>query len=517
MTDLDAREEDVDAILRASGQRLLAAMSQSPIAEFQRPRGVHRRSWIIAIAAVVVLVVGLVAIGTNRNDESLGNDPARLRWLVTDLPEGLRLVQVSDPGSQTGAPGAITMLNVYATDAAPLGPILSVRGNAGRPELEIVPAASGTNFQETTIDGHRAAFADGETGGTRLLFIELSGHWVLMTSRNIDDAALSLMAQSVIRNEDGTALIPAAGLLDGLTLMLSADAPIDDLGLAVSFAGVSYAKPDGRSIELQVFTPRLSSRALLGLGAALTPTKVAGADGFEGSYSIESSVPPINVHLLSWQRDGLGFLVMGLNVTETEVMAAAESAEPASDAKWNEMLRQVGGGLDSGAVPEGTAPAAGTVPAEPAPPGTDPPFIGDVRDVSVEITVTNPSANQQVWSGTLPTGETWKVDVTRVFDSIAMKPKINGSERGMSYGPLVRAAGQELGCCGPLSVITADPTATALRVTTNTGERFAIQLHDLPGTDGLRIAVIALPSGGGPQAAELIDEDSNVLEALPGG
>jgi hypothetical protein len=50
----------------------------------------------------------------------------------------------------------------------------------------------------------------------------------------------------------------------------------------------------------------------------------------------------------------------------------------------------------------------------------------------------------------------------------------------------------------------------------HTGERFIIPLHDLPGTDGVRLAVIALPGGGAPRAAELIDTDGNVLESLPG-
>lgn len=250
MSDLDAREVDVDAILRAGSHRLLAA-SQSSIAEFQRPRGDHRGSWMIAVAAVVVRIIGLVAIGTNRNDTSPGDDPARLHWFLTDLADGLQLAQVSESGSQTGAPGATTMVNVYATEAAPLGPILSVRGSLGHPDLEIVPAAEGTNFQETTIGGRRAAFADGVTGA-RLLFIETGEHWVAMTSRNIDDASLSTMAQSVVRNDDGTALIPAAALLDGLAPILSADAPIDSLGIAVSFGDVSYAAPDGRFIGLRV-------------------------------------------------------------------------------------------------------------------------------------------------------------------------------------------------------------------------------------------------------------------------
>jgi hypothetical protein len=174
------------------------------------------------------------------------------------------------------------------------------------------------------------------------------------------------------------------------------------------------------------------------------------------------------------------------------------------------MLRQTGGGQDSGVA------AGGTVPADQPPPGTDPPLTGAVRDVSVEVNVTNPSSNEQVWSGTLPTGELWKVDVTHVFDSIAFKPEVDGAGQGMLTGPIVRPAGQQLGCC-PLNVLTSDPTAAAMRVTTHTGERFTIALHDLPGGDGVRIAVIALAGGGGPESAQLIDNNGDTLESLPGG
>lgn len=511
MIDLDEREEAIDAILRAAGPRLRAAMSQSPVAEFRRPSGSHRRSWIVAVAAVVVLVVGLVAIGTNRNDQSLGNDPSRLQWWIADLPDGLQLVQMSEPGSQVGPPGATTMVNAYATDAAPLGPVVSVRGSMGA-GIEITPALGGTNFQETDIGDRRAAFADSETG-QRLLYIEVDGHWVLMTSRNIDDATLSTMAQSVVRDADGVAQIPAAALVDGLSLMLRADAPAAELGLGSDFAGVSYAAPDGRSIGLQVYPSRPSPRANLGLMAPMTSTTVAGGNGFVGGYSVDApnpAQPPTDVRILSWERDGLDFRLTGYNVTDTEMQAAAESVARASDASWNEMLKQTGGGQDSDVAP------AGTVPAEQIPPATDAPLTGDVHDVSVKVGVTNPSPNEQIWSGTLPTGELWKVDVTHVFDSIAMEPEIDGAGQGMLSGPVVRPAGQQLGCC-PLNVLTAEPTAVAMRVTTHTGERFTIPLLDLPGTNGVRIAVIALSGGGAPQTAELIDTDGNVLESLPGG
>lgn len=518
MTDLDANEQELDTLLRLSGPRLRTAVAHVAITDFRRPRSTRRRGWVIAITAVVVLIVGLVAIGTNRNDQSEGNDPSRLHWLLTDLPQGLELAVVSEPGSpsQTGPQGATTMENVYATDAAPLGPILSVRGSLGRPELEIVPASDGVNFEETAVGDRRAAFADSETG-QRLLYVEVDGHWILLTSRNIDDAALAKMAESAVRNADGTALISADGLLDDMTLVLPSDAPAALLNMGSDFSGIGYGAGDGRSIGLQVYPLRPSSRANLGLQASFAATTVGGRDGFVGSYSIETSVPALHAEILSWEHDGLDFRVTGFNVTAAEVRTAAESAQRASDAKWAELLQKAGvDQIPSGTAPTGTAPA-GTVPAEAVPPGTDPPFTGDVRDVAIDVSVTDPSPNRQVWSGTLPTGEAWSVDVSRVFDSVALRGSVGGQSQGLTYGPLARSPGQEIGCCGPLSVITAVSTATGLRVTTNHGDRFTIPLHDLPGTGGLRIAVLALAGGGGPQRAELIDADGNVLQTMPGG
>jgi hypothetical protein len=142
--------------------------------------------------------------------------------------------------------------------------------------------------------------------------------------------------------------------------------------------------------------------------------------------------------------------------------------------------------------------------------------VGEPHDVTIDVSVAQPSANEQLWSGTFPTGETWSVKVVQLYDSISMWPAINGAAPGSMSGPLRRDPGAEIGCCGPVSVVTANPKAAALRVLRHNGDRYTIPLHDLPGTDGLRLAVIALPESG-PQQAELIDSDGNVLEALPGG
>ena len=186
-----------------------------------------------------------VAIGTNRNAQSVGNDPSRLHYLVTDLPDDITLVAMVDPQNQAGVNTGKAMLNVYATDAAPLGPMLSVRGSLGAPELGIVPASDGTNFVETSIDGKRAAFADG-TSSQRLLYIETNGHWVQFESRNIDDATLEEMAKAAVWNVDGSAAIPTSSLVDGLKLVLATDAPLDDLVGGIQVARADYASAGGQ-------------------------------------------------------------------------------------------------------------------------------------------------------------------------------------------------------------------------------------------------------------------------------
>ena len=144
--------------------------------------------------------------------------------------------------------------------------------------------------------------------------------------------------------------------------------------------------------------------------------------------------------------------------------------------------------------------------------GTTPPFQGVPHDVTIDVTVADTSPNEQLWSGTLPTGEAWTVRVTRVYDTISLRPDVSGASNGWSTSPVPRPPGQELGCCSPPSVVTADPNAAAMRLTRSNGDRYVIPLHDLPGNAGLRIAVIGVLDGASP--LELIDARGNVLQSV---
>ena len=101
MTDLEERTilRHVVASGPAFGLRDDVARASIPPLR-RRPRS-HRRRWVIAAVATVAIVIGLVEIGTNRNDQSIGNDPARLHWLINDVPDDLPLVALLDPTIQS--------------------------------------------------------------------------------------------------------------------------------------------------------------------------------------------------------------------------------------------------------------------------------------------------------------------------------------------------------------------------------------------------------------------------------
>ncbi|MGZ4724603.1 MAG: hypothetical protein ACXV8L_10375, partial [Ilumatobacteraceae bacterium] len=243
------------------------------------------------------------------------------------------------------------------------------------------------------------------------------------------------------------------------------------------------------------------------LSYTLEPVKIGSASGFVGSAQVDTD-SPLTVRMAYWEREGLAFILTGQGVSQDDLLTAAGSVAPAATSAWAALIQTE---TAQPAAPAGTTPAVEVGAAT-----TDVPFTGEPHDVAVDVAVSDVSANEQQWSGTLPTGETWSVHVVRLYDSITLSTRLNGANQSFGSGPIPRLQGEEIGCCGPTNVITADPKASALRVLRHNGDRYTIPLHDLPGTAGLRIALIALPEGG-PQGAELIDADGNVLETLPGG
>jgi hypothetical protein len=463
-----------------------------------------RRPWVapvLAVAAVAVVVVGLIAIGTNRND-SVGNDPARLHWLLRDLPSGWRPISLFDsttaPAGQLGL-GPFAM-NVYATDAEPLGPFLTVQGTTDTTQAIDIGSYSGdvVSYEEVDLDGRRGAFATLLSGG-RGLYVEINLAWVYMSSRGLSDDVLRELAATLAPDAVGHYDVAGSAVPDGMHKVVSAsDRPSD-------IVSIDYSPPGGGLGNL-VFAIRPTSPALLGFGSTAFEFRAASVDGisgFLGSLTSDDTTPPTTAWVVLWRRDGLEFALSGQGMSSDQILDAAASASQASPDEWASLLgSQI-------IVPGDTTPAATSPPEVPV--DSEPLFEGEPRDVAIAVTVDDVSSNEQRWSGVLPSGESWSAKITHVYDRIDVRYFIDGNVVASSFGMSIAATtGDQVTCCNPMA-ITRNPNSASLRVLRSNGERYTIPLHELPGSGGVRVALIAIPDG--TLLSELMDASGNVLES----
>ena len=507
MSDFVEQESIDDRARRASTQLRRTASTRS-LSELRVRTRRRRLAPIVAIATIGVVVVGLIAIGTNRNDRSTGNDASRFHWLVTDLPAGWKLQQVLDPFSPNDRRPPDSLDSIYATSSAPAGPVVGVAGSNGSPEAEIVPGEGTldeTNYREFSIDGRRAAFADNRQG-QRILYIESDGHWIRLTSRDIDDATLTRFAQSAVRSSDGTAIIPPANLSDGLELVApprTAQHPILSARVDGGVSAYGVVADGTRTLDLSVGRPSPSVRGGVALQSAMVPTTISTTAGFSGSFDV-GPPPVVAARTLYWEHDGLAFYLLGYGLSETEIRAAANSIRPASDEDWARLV-------DAPATNQatvGTSPVA-TTPAE---------TTTAIHDVPIDVSVTVHSPTSQTWSGTLPTGEPWSLDLSRVFDTISILGEVDGQSAGISGTTMnVRDGATRIQGFDGGFVVTANKQGSAMRISRSNGDRYTIPLHDLPGTNGLRVAALALPGTSAERRIELIDADGTVIQSYVDG
>ena len=479
-----------------------AETAPRPLAEL-RPRA--RRRWlapVVALTAIAVVVVGLIVVGTNRN-ESVGNNPARWRWLLRDVPSGWKTTTVFD--STTDAPlGTSTdgfERNMYATDAEPLGPVLIVESTTDPNQATDIGALLFPNalgYEELEIDGRRAALAtlpDNAKG----LYVEINSAWVSIWSRGVSDEAVRGLGRTLTANAAGRYDVAALALPDGMHKIDMAALQNRDYVL------IDYAPSnnDGTSMYLSIAP---AAATPLGRGEFVYEFKAVSVDGFSGflgSRPTGDATTPTTDRLLLWRRDGLDFLLSGRGVTSEQMLAAATSASPASPDEWAHLLDQ-GNAASNDTIATGTAPPATPVDTEPA-------LVGAPRDLAITVTVDDVSNTEQQWSGVLPTDQPWSAKVTRVYDHIEMR---SYSSDGTPLASLTGSIDQLIGggqvtCCSPMA-ITKNPKATAMRVLLPNGDRYTIPLHGLPGTDGVRIAFIPMPDA---TLTELVDATGNVLES----
>ena len=470
----------------------------------ERPLRSPRR-WVVAVmapAAIALVVIGLIAVATNRN-ESVDSNPARWHWLLRDVPSGWKATTVfdstTDPPRGTSTDGFER--NMYATDAEPFGPVLIVESTTD-PNQATDIGTYGSNalgYDELELDGKRAAFAtlpDNAKG----LYVEINSAWVYIWSRGVTDEALRGLGRTLTADAAGHYDVAASALPDGMHKIDMAALQNRD------YVSIDYApsNKNGTSMYLSIAP---AAATPLGRGVfeyEFEAVSVDGFSGFLGSRPTGDATTPTTDRLLLWRQDGLDFLLSGRGVTSDQMLAAATSASPASPDEWAHLL-------DPGNVASTDTIAPVTAPPT-APVGPEPVFVGAPRDRPITVTIDDVSNTEQRWSGVLPTGQRWSAKVTRVYDHIEMR---SYSSDGTVLANVIGSIDQLIGggqvtCCSPMA-ITKNPNAVAMRVLLSNGDRYTIPLHDLPGTKGVRIAFVPIPDLS--PLTELVDASGNTLES----
>ena len=494
MTDvMDSESIDAVAHRAVKDARRIADARALPVLRTSPRRWRHPA---MAVATVALVIAGLTMIVTLRSEQA-ADAPAPLEWLLRDVPSGWQPAVTRDPSS---APLKIESLptdpNIYATDAGPLGPSLAVYGSTAT-DFGVTPGAFSANavsYSEFDLDGRRAAFVE-LRDGYRGLYVESDGSWAYLSATGISDDELLAYARSLRPDNTGRFEIDPAQLTDGLRQIPFRPNPLP------AFAAVDYQPPAGgdglMSFSVGRSAPDFFARSSIGFRFDSIP--VGSTTGFIAGNWTDNTTE--RSWIVLWQNDGLDFALYATNITREQALAAARSASPATDAEWALLADPLEATVDT--VVTGTAPAQD--------PDLEPGDSVKPRDIEISVDVTDMSDNEQTWTGTLPTGETWTAVVLRVFDRIETRITIDGVLTETSTGTQLpkNSDSTEVTCCSPIA-ITTDPDAASLRVLRPNGDRYTVGLQQLPGTSNVRIALIGLPEGA--VLTELLDRDGNILD-----
>jgi hypothetical protein len=358
--DLDRRghaaAEDLHQVARTRPQPPFdPAASVAPAPVPLRPRTARR---VLAVAAAVLaLAAGAAVLSTQGDDDGTADEVVtdQLRgWELGTVPDGLELAGAIEGQREPGATGAGTLT---AYGPAPEDPRVGVAAAEDWSLAEL-----GASAEPFTVDGVTAADL-GDFGLAPVAVVvddpDAPGDGILAVSATLDREQLARLATATTVT-DGVARIDEAALEDGwqsLTadpsgaFLLSATAIVR--GAEIDARSVAYleadpAGPAARSltvtarpgVEDQLQLVRLTADEveevdLDGVPALLATQRLRGA-GLEGRA----------LRSITWQaRPGELVQVASFDVEASDLLAAAASAQPLSEAAWADLVRRSDLGL----------------------------------------------------------------------------------------------------------------------------------------------------------------------------
>ena len=345
MIDVDDADIEVDRWARSAASALRQSTAAVPIPTPPQ----NRLGWVrptFAVATVIVVIVGLMLIVARHDNASTTNARTSLHWLVTELPPGWNAASALDLEPRPSvSDGASVRTKIYATDAAPAGPIISIEwAAAGKAATSLQPGTDSdeTGAVDTVVNGHRVVTATTAIGG-RVIYVAVGDGWIRIRGRRIDDMTLSTITKAVAAGARGDLTLSADAIPSDMLeqpgwMLEEVDPEIEPVAFSRYLPGPDATTADGPSpsIDLAVRPAGSSVFAWLGLFAE-TPEAVTVA-GNRGYYMAHIGGPESSTATVTWTHNGTEFVLTGERTDQSTLLAAAASVRQTNSEQWQQII-----------------------------------------------------------------------------------------------------------------------------------------------------------------------------------
>lgn len=479
----------------------------------------HRRNgWLrpaLLVTVVGALVAALVIVAASDDAPSVGHDPKGLRYLVGDLPTGWKATSTKDAGVRVDVPQFDAHGYLYGTAGDPTAPTIELRWNdPAHPRKDLYEFGFGFAFLMGTTDLRQFEVAGRDAGcgnstyvpGGVECVVDTNDGMVYVTSGGLSAEALSGLLQAMTITADGPtlpdAVLPAGMVFIGARDLSETSPVVHGSGGSLGSAAVVYQGPGESTAWLETSWAGGDDLAAAATAADWQRTTVAEHAAFIGAATEGRGVR------LLWQQDGRVFS-LGMVGDTADALAMAESVRAARGDEWSAI----------GAVPDvpqspdtttGATETSGPSDGGDGSPVTLAPGV-DIADVDVVQRMEQVTPDDYRFTVALPDGTFGGGAVAVVAGNVFLRTDYGtGFHLSLASsldGPVANGIGDNN--VGGAFAVSRDPQWTILRVTRSNGERYTMQMVELPGHPGVWIGVVLLPPGT-LVTAEILDATGHV-------
>ena len=499
-------------------------------------RAPRRTAWVAA-AAVVALIAGAVTFAVTRPDDgkdtivaSSVEDP---RPFVADtLPDGL---------------GPMAFMNLETDPSSSFSSSMPIYGKTPEEPLAGATVIEPRVFDELELTSSEV---DGMTVYRRKGENFLPGQWVgvkqgeafILVFGATEGDAISLAR--IVSVADGNVSVDNAALPEGWRRLVTVESPLELMGMSVRGGSTGYmASYMSENADISVQIASLAgTEASMWAGRLFVPDSrevmVRGHRGFVGSYPMNdvsgdtSGDPAPRVTVVGWvERPGEVLGMIGIDVSEDELLALAEGIRPAADQEWADLVRQSklgefdgnpGSGIElgrtTGTFADGTGWALTVRSDSPpdGPPGDGPGGRGVFTELRVAVPADGGSANERSGSSSSGgDGAFRSLETTdtggRYFSSgilgndVARVQLRRSDDSVLTDAPIMEVAGYRVF----VTELTEDPTVlVALR--DDGSEAGRVTIEDLGGNSTVSIDGEGFTDSGGAQSSTFEGQGTSV-------